>query len=186
MTPSCFLFCLVISLFISPLVYLLNFHSIPSISGVQHKQIYVFWNFSTAIFLDAALCNFRKFVSITTTVILPVHFLLTPWSRVFPEKLICCQLVKKFPAFYGTQRFITAFAYARHLSLSWARSIHSIPYHSTSWRSTLILFFHLSLVLPSSRFPSFPHQNTVCPSPIPHTCYIYVLILTFRHHASYI
>jgi len=28
------------------------------------------------------------------------------------------QLVKKFPAFYGTRRFITAFTSARHLSLS--------------------------------------------------------------------
>jgi hypothetical protein len=31
--------------------------------------------------------------------------------------------VKKFPAFYGTRRFITAFTRARHLSLSWASSI---------------------------------------------------------------
>jgi len=179
MTPSCFLFRLFISLFISPLVYFLNFHSIPSISGVQYKQIYlyVFWNFNTAIFLDAALCNFRAFVSMTTTVILPMHFLLAPWSRVFPEKLICSQLVKKFPTFYGTRKSITAFTSARHLSLSWARSIQSMPYHSTSWRSTLILFSHLSLGLPSSLFPSFPHQNTVCATPIPHTCYTYVLKL---------
>jgi len=28
--------------------------------------------------------------------------LLTPWCRVILEKLIGCQLVKKFPAFYGT------------------------------------------------------------------------------------
>jgi len=33
--------------------------------------------------------------------------LLTPWSRVLLEKLIVTQLVKKFPTFYGTQRFIT-------------------------------------------------------------------------------
>ena len=30
---------------------------------------------------------------------------LTPWSRVFLEKLTGPQLVKKFPAFYGTRRF---------------------------------------------------------------------------------
>jgi hypothetical protein len=34
--------------------------------------------------------------------------LLIPWSRVLLEKLTGFQLVKKFPAFYGTQRFITA------------------------------------------------------------------------------
>jgi hypothetical protein len=43
---------------------------------------------------------------------------LTPWSRVLPEKLTVLQLLKKFPAFYGTRRFITAFTTARLLSLS--------------------------------------------------------------------
>ena len=32
-----------------------------------------------------------------------------PHTRVFPEKLTVPQLIKKFPAFYGTRRFITAF-----------------------------------------------------------------------------
>jgi hypothetical protein len=45
-------------------------------------------------------------------------YLLTPWSRVLPEKLKRPELLKKFPAFYGTRRFITAFKRARHLSLS--------------------------------------------------------------------
>jgi len=35
-------------------------------------------------------------------------YLFTPWSRVLLEKLTGFQLVKKFPAFYGTRRFITA------------------------------------------------------------------------------
>jgi len=48
----------------------------------------------------------------------PLTYLLTPWSRVLLEKLTGCQLVKKFPTFYGTRRFITAFTSARHLSLS--------------------------------------------------------------------
>ena len=55
-------------------------------------------------------------------------YLLTPWSTVLFEKLTGFQLVKKFPAFYGTRRFITAFTSARHLSLSWASSIQSIPH----------------------------------------------------------
>ena len=54
-------------------------------------------------------------------------------------ELIGFLLVKKFPAFYETRRFITAFTSARHLSLSWARSLQSIPLHPTSWRSILIL-----------------------------------------------
>ena len=43
---------------------------------------------------------------------------LSPRSRVPLEKLTGSQLVKKFPAFYGTTRkFITAFTSARHLTL---------------------------------------------------------------------
>jgi hypothetical protein len=34
------------------------------------------------------------------------------------EKPIGSQLVKKFPAFYGTRKFINAFTNARHLFLS--------------------------------------------------------------------
>ena len=47
---------------------------------------------------------------------------LTQWSRVLLEMLTIFQLVKKFSTFYGTQRLITAYTRARHLSLSWARS----------------------------------------------------------------
>jgi len=61
-------------------------------------------------------------------------YLLTPWCRVLPE-----QLVKKFPAFHGTRRFITALTSVRHLSLSWASPIQSTYPHPTSWRSSLIL-----------------------------------------------
>jgi len=46
------------------------------------------------------------------------YTLLTPWKRVLPEKLTGLQLVKKFPAFYGTRRFISAFTSAGHMSLS--------------------------------------------------------------------
>jgi len=46
-------------------------------------------------------------------------YLLTPWCRVL-EQLTGLQLVKKFPKFHGTRRFITALTSVRHLSLSWA------------------------------------------------------------------
>ena len=44
--------------------------------------------------------------------------ILTPWCRVLLEKLTGLQLVKKFLAFHGTRRFITALTSVRHLSLS--------------------------------------------------------------------
>jgi len=82
------------------------------------------------------------------------HYLLTPWCRVLLEKLTGLQVVKKFPAFHGTRRFITALTSVRHLSLSWASPIQSIYPHPTSWRSILILSTHLRLGLPSGLLPS--------------------------------
>ena len=42
----------------------------------------------------------------------------TSWSRALPEELTGARLVKKFPAFYETRRFITAFTSASQLFLS--------------------------------------------------------------------
>ena len=96
-------------------------------------------------------------------------FLLTPWCRVLHEKVTGLQLVKKFPAFHGTRRFITAFTSVRHLSLSWASPIQSIYPHPTSWRSILILSAHLRLRLPNGLFPSgFPTKTLYTPSPHPY------------------
>jgi hypothetical protein len=67
----------------------------------------------------------------------------------------------------------TAFTSARHLSLSWARSIQSIPPHPTSWRSILILSSLLRLGYPSGLFPSrFPTKTLYTPllSPTRATC----------------
>ena len=44
-------------------------------------------------------------------------YLVNSRSRNLLEKLKSSRLLKKFPAFYGTQKFITAFTSARHLSL---------------------------------------------------------------------
>ena len=91
-------------------------------------------------------------------------YLLTPWCRVFLEKLTGFQLVKKNPAFHETRMFITALTSVRHLSLSWANPIQSIYPHPTSWRSILILSTHLRLGLPSGLFPSgFPTKTLYTP-----------------------
>ena len=87
--------------------------------------------------------------SYTQHTLLPHTYLLTPWCRVLLEKLTGLQLVKKFPAFHGTRRFITALTSVRHLSVSLASPIQSIYPHPTSWRSILILSTHLRLGLPS-------------------------------------
>ena len=100
-------------------------------------------------------------------------YLLTPWCRVLLEKLTGLQPVKKFPAFYGTRRFITAFTSFRHPSLSWTSPIQSTHPQPTSWRSILILSTHLRLGLPSGLFTfGFPTRTlyAALSSPIWATC----------------
>jgi hypothetical protein len=80
------------------------------------------------------------------------------------------QLVKKFPAFYGTQKFFTVLTSARHPSLSWANSIQSPPPPQTFSRSILILSSRLRLGLPNGFFPlRFPYQHPVHRSLLPHS-----------------
>ena len=113
-------------------------------------------------------CGLYTFTELKTITYL-FTYLLTPWCRVLLEKLPGLQLVKKFPAFHETRRFITALTSLRHLSLSWASPIQSIYPHPTSWRSILILSTHLRLGLSSGLFPSgFPTKTVYTPSPYPY------------------
>ena len=118
------------------------------------------------------------------TYLLPylLTYLLTPWCSVLLEKLTGLQLVKKFPAFYGTRRFITALKSVRHLSISRASPIQSTYPHTTSWRSILILSTHLHLGLPSGLFPSgFPTKTlyALLSSAIRATCPAHLILLDF-------
>ena len=92
-------------------------------------------------------------------------YLFTPWCSLL-EELTDLQLVKKFPVFHRTRRFITALTSVRHLSIYWASPIQSIYPHPTSWSSILILSTHLRLGLPSGLLPSsFPSKTLYIPSP---------------------
>ena len=96
-------------------------------------------------------------------------YILTPWCGVLLEKLTGLQLVKKFPAFHGTPRFITILTSVRYLSLSWASPIQSIYSQPTSWRFILILPTHLRIGLLSGLLPpGFPTKTLYTPSPHPY------------------
>ena len=112
--------------------------------------------------------TFQEHIAPCLTFLL-LTYLLNPWCRVLLEKLTGLQLVKKFPAFNGIRRFITALTSVRHLFLSWASPIQSIYPHPTSWRSILVLSTHLRLGLPSGLLPScFPTKTLYTPSPHPY------------------
>ena len=126
----------------------------------------------------------RIYTYILCALLCELYVELTPWSRVLFEKLTGFQLAKKFPAFHGTRRFITAFTSALHPSLSWAGWFQYLPPHTTSWKSILILSSHLRLGLTSGPFPSgFPTKTLYTPllSPIRATCPVHLIVLYFYH-----
>jgi hypothetical protein len=96
--------------------------------------------------------------------LLPLHsYLLTLWSRVLLEKLTGLQLVKKFPVFFGTPRFITAFTSSHHVSLSGATTSYFLKIHLN-----IMLTFTPGSPQWSLSF-RFSHQNPVHSPPLHHT-----------------
>jgi hypothetical protein len=82
-----------------------------TIAGIQRTLVFV-----SPITIRRHRSKYSETTAFTLTYLLT--YLLTPWSRVLLEKLTGLQLIKKFPTFYGTRKFITAFTNARHRSLS--------------------------------------------------------------------
>jgi hypothetical protein len=97
------------------------------------------------------------------------------------EKLIVAQLVI-FPAFCGTQMFITVITGAHYWSLSWARLIQFTPSCFVPFRSTVII---LPSMARSSKwsFPSGSPTRTLYTfpfSPVHVTCYLILLELIIQ------
>jgi hypothetical protein len=95
--------------------------------GRTDERVDMTWLVAFRSFADTPKISVVVLYTPLSVYTLQIHYLLTPWSRVLPEKLKRPKLLKKFPAFYGTRRFITAFTRARYLSLSSARLIQSMP-----------------------------------------------------------
>ena len=118
---------------------------------------------------------------VTLTSQSPITYFLTPWCRVLLEKLTGLQLVKKFPAYHGTRRFITAITSVRlsHVSILGQAN----PAHI---RTSHLLGIHPNIIHPSTpRSPQwspslrFPHQDPIHPlySPIRATYPAHLILL---------
>ena len=99
-------------------------------------------------------------------------YLLTPRCRVLLEKLTGLQLVKKFPAFHGTRKFITALTSVRHMSiLGQPNLLHTPTSHLLEINPNII---HPSMPRSPQWSPSFrcPQQDSIHPlsSPTRATC----------------
>ena len=100
-----------------------------------------------------------------------IHNLLIYTMEQSPSLKTGSQLVKKFPTFHGTRRFITSFTNAHHLSLPWVKTIPCPTFH--------FLKTYLNIILPSTPVSSkgslslrFPHQIHICTCSLPRTCYV--------------
>ena len=95
-----------------PFLYRLSFHDVPVCENVP----------TDGDFLSDRRCRAVGYDKLESCIVcqqqMITYPILTPCSTVLLEKLTGSQTVKKFPAFYGTRRFSTAFTEALHLSLS--------------------------------------------------------------------
>ena len=112
---------------------------------------------------------------------------LTSTSGTLLEKSVGSQVVKKFPTYYGKQRLITAFKSARQPSISWARSIQSMP-------PSHFLKIHINITLTTMSGSSkwslslrCTHQNPVYASPLPKrsTCPTHLILFDFISRRIY-
>ena len=102
------------------------------------------------------------------------------WSWLLLDKLTGRQLVKKFPAFYGSRMLITTAIRTRHLYLSLARSIKSMPPCPSSWNFILILPSHLHQVFKVVSFPqASPPKPCMHLSSLPYVIHVPHLILLY-------
>ena len=81
--------------------------------NIQYRRLKDVRNVITDVFIITIII-----IVIIISIIIIIIIIIILHGAVLLEKLTGFQLVKKLPAFHGTQQFITAFTSARHLSLS--------------------------------------------------------------------
>jgi len=118
-------------------------------------------------FTGSICIEWHWFISYTKV---PWRDLQTPWSRAL-KKLIVTNLVKKFPVFYGTRRFITMLPRARHRPLP--EPDKSSPHFPTLFSLDPFHYYPpiYAWVFHVVSLPfRFPDQNFVCTCHLSHAC----------------
>ena len=93
-----------------------------TVNGIRLIKLFLATPFHWTVFIFVLFfkewCSIRvpcRSDSCVCPLVMPAEpYLLTPWCRVLPGQPTGLQLVKKFPAFHGTRRFITALTSVRH------------------------------------------------------------------------
>jgi hypothetical protein len=108
------------------------------------------------LFKDSAVQSYNSIFQAGTCCIFPLRW---PLPATLPD----AQPPKKFPAFYGTWRFITVFTRALHWSLYLSRLIHFHIIPSYVSKIHLGITTHLYLCLPSGLFPTITYLQSSSP-----------------------
>jgi len=105
----------------------------------------------------------------------------TPTSRLLPQNLTVPLLVQKFPGFYWTRMFVTAFIKKPDTCAYFE------PDQPSSRSPSNFMKILFNIILPSmpgsSKWPlslRFPHKIPVGSSPLPHKC-----LMAFPFHSSW-
>jgi hypothetical protein len=108
-----------------------------------------------------------------------------PWFVIYPRmQPTITELLNSFPAFCGTQRFITVFRRVSHWPLSRIWWIDSIPLQLISLGSILIVWFHLLPCLSSVSLP-FPTKPSVQSALLPCMLHSMPITSSLSNHFNY-
>ena len=98
---------------------------------------------------------------------LPLTVYLSNYRKQSPWEANSSSASQEIPVLCGTKVYCHVYESLPPL-LVWSQMNHFLATDPISWRSILIL----SSGLPSGHFLRFPNQDSVCTSPLPHTCHI--------------